>query len=333
MRDSRRNSAGTVVHHHGLAPRFAEALREHARDHVGRTAGRKPDDDAYRFRRVTLAGCATRHYRERAREQTRGPVHRLTSIGIGILRCALSGPARKIVNNMSRIVRIDTAVHGHLGSAVRERIEQLVLTGAIPAGERVNELKLAAQLDVSRGPVREALRALERAGLLVAIPNRGFFVRKIALEDALDLYDVRAGLGRVTGKLVARRISPAQLTRLRATERRMARACAERDVKTYYAANLAFHSQLIEYAGNARLTAMSVAVRNELQLYLRDAVGGAGRLKESYREHAEILAAVADGDAERAGAAFEAHILAGKQRMLDHLRRSGTAVAGTRLAP
>ncbi|HWI14588.1 MAG TPA: GntR family transcriptional regulator, partial [Burkholderiales bacterium] len=131
---------------------------------------------------------------------------------------------------MGRIVRLDAAGHGHLGSAVRERIEQLVLTGAIPAGERVNELKLATQLDVSRGPVREALRALERAGLLVAIPNRGFFVRKVALEDALDLYDVRAGLGRAAGKLAARRVSQAQLAKLRATHRRMARACSERDV-------------------------------------------------------------------------------------------------------
>jgi DNA-binding GntR family transcriptional regulator len=234
---------------------------------------------------------------------------------------------------MGRIVRLDAASHGHLGSAVRERIEQLVLTGAIAAGERVNELKLAAQLDVSRGPVREALRALERAGLLVAIPNRGFFVRKVALEEALDLYDVRAGLGRVAGKLVARRISPAQLARLRATHRRMARASAERDVKAYYAANLAFHSQLIDYAGNPRLAAMSEAVRNELQLYLRDAVGGPGRLKESHREHEAILAAIADGDAERAGAAFEAHILAGKQRMLECLGSSGRAIAGARLAP
>jgi DNA-binding GntR family transcriptional regulator len=230
---------------------------------------------------------------------------------------------------MKRIVRLESARHGHLGSAVRERIEQLVLTGAIPAGERVNELKLAAELDVSRGPVREALRALERAGLLVAIPNRGFFVRKMALEEALDLYEVRAGLARVAGRLVARRISRQQLARLRAMHLRMARACADRDVKGYYSANLAFHSQLIEYAGNPRLAAMSEAVRNELQLYLRDSVGGPGQLKESHREHEGILAAIAKGDAGRAGARFEAHILAGKQRMLDYQGK----MTGAKAAP
>lgn len=245
----------------------------------------------------------------------------------------MSAAARKIVNNMAKIVRLQTAKHGHLGGAVHERIEQLVLTGAIPAGGRVNELKLATQLNVSRGPVREALRALEHAGLLVAIPNRGVFVRKVALEDALDLYDIRAGLARVAGRLAARRMSKAQLARLSATHHRMARACADRDVKAYYTANLAFHSLLIEYAGNARLTAMSEAVRNELQLYLRNAVGGPAQLKNSHGEHEAILDAIADGDAERAGAAFEAHIVAGKQRMLEHLGSSGTTLAAIQIAP
>lgn len=234
---------------------------------------------------------------------------------------------------MDKIVRLDAIKHGHLCGAVRARIEELVLTGAISSGERINELRLAAQLKVSRGPMREALRALEHAGLLVAIPNRGMFVRKVELEDALDLYDVRAGLARLAGRLVARRITRPQLARLRATHQRMARACAERDVKAYYLANLAFHSQLIEYAGNARLTAMSEAVRNELQLYLRNAVAAPGLLKDSHAEHKAILEAVDAGNAELAGAAFEAHVLAGKQRMLEYLASGSKSRARLGLAP
>lgn len=225
------------------------------------------------------------------------------------------------------------AIHGHLGSAVRARIEELILTGAIPAGERVNELRVASQLEVSRGPVREALRALEHAGLLVAVPNRGVFVRKVALDDALHLYDIRAGLARVAARLLARRVTKTGLARLRATFERMERACAARDVATYYAGNLAFHSQLIEFAGNPRLTAMNESVRNELQLYLRNAVVGPAQLKESQAEHRAILEAIVKGGAERAGAAFEAHILAGKQRMLDNLGCRGEAVTAIPLAP
>ena len=202
--------------------------------------------------------------------------------------------------------------HGHLGEAARARIEQLVLSGVIAAGERINELKLAAQFDISRGPVREALRALEHAGLLVAIPNRGVFVKKVDLTDALHLYDLRAGLARVTGRLVAQYASKAQTASLRATFAKMQRDCTASDMASFYSSNLQFHSQLIEFAGNPRLIAMSEAVRNELQLYLRDAVLGPAQLKKSQAEHRAVLDAIAEGDAESAGAAFEAHIRAGK---------------------
>lgn len=234
---------------------------------------------------------------------------------------------------MENIVRIDEAKHGQLGEAVRQRIEQMVLTGAIPAGERVNELQLASQLRISRGPLREALRALEHAGLLVAIPNRGVFVKKVELADALHLYDVRAGLARVTGRLVAQHASREQLERLRATFDEMEAACSADDIAAFYAGNLAFHSQLIEYAGNPRLTAMSESVRNELQLYLRDAVVGPARLRKSQAEHRQILQGIVDGDTEVAAAAFEAHILAGKQRMLEYLGGRGEAISPLRLAP
>ena len=71
---------------------------------------------------------------------------------------------------------------------------------------------------------------------------------------------------------------------------------------------------------------MSEAVRNEAQLYLRDAVLGPAQLKRSQAEHRAVLDAIAKGDAESAGAAYEAHILAGKQRMLDYMGRRGAAV-------
>lgn len=239
---------------------------------------------------------------------------------------------------MRKIVRLTDKLsstrHGHLGSKVLRRIEELVLNGVIPAGSRINELQLSAQLKVSRGPVREALRVLENSGLLVAIPNRGVFVREVKLEDALDLYEIRAGLAHVAGKLLARRITAVQIARLKATFNRMEKARAARDIAAYYAGNLAFHSQIIEFADNPRLTAMSESVRNELQLYLRNAFVGAGPMKESQAEHRAILDALIEGDADAAGAAFEAHVLSGRQRMLEYLgRRGGNKTAGRGIAP
>lgn len=239
---------------------------------------------------------------------------------------------------MEKIVRLSGSLsgarHGHLVGEVRKRIEALVLNGAITAGQRVNELQLAAELKVSRGPVREALRALENSGLLVAIPNRGVFVREVKLEDALDLYEIRAGLASVAGKLLARRITSSQIAKLKTAFKRMEKARLARDVTAYYAGNLAFHSMIIEFADNPRLTAMSEAVRNELQLYLHNAFVGAGPMKESQAEHRAILDALIQGDARAAGAAFESHVLSGKQRMLEFLgRSSGHRKVGRGMAP
>jgi len=234
---------------------------------------------------------------------------------------------------MGTLVKLTVAPHGQLSEAVRRRIEKMVLTGIIPAGERVNELQLSQQLSVSRGPLREALRRLEQAGLLVAIPNRGMFVKKVGLADALHLYDVRAGLARVTGRLVAQHASRRQLENLQMTFDDMEAAVAADNISSFYESNLSFHSQLLEYAGNPRLLALSETVRNELQLYLRDAVVGPARLRQSQAEHRQILEGIVAGEVERAAAAFEGHILAGKQRMLEYLGGRGEAVSALRLAP
>jgi len=75
---------------------------------------------------------------------------------------------------------------GNLADGVRSAIEQKILEGAIGAGQKLNASALAAELQVSRAPVREALRALEEAGLVRAVPNQGVFVREVALQEALD---------------------------------------------------------------------------------------------------------------------------------------------------
>jgi DNA-binding GntR family transcriptional regulator len=220
---------------------------------------------------------------------------------------------------MGKVLSLASAPHGSRTSGVRERLTQMILTGEIGAGERLHELSLAKQLQVSRGPLREALRALESAGLVTAVPNHGVFVRRVELEDALDMYDIRAGYARVAGRLLARRIVKEQFAKLEALYQRMARACTAGNTTSYYAGNLQFHAMLMQFTGNQRLIAVNEAALNELQLYLRNAVEGSAQLRESQAEHRRILDAIKSGNADRAGAAFESHVLAGKQRMLERL--------------
>jgi DNA-binding GntR family transcriptional regulator len=206
-----------------------------------------------------------------------------------------------------------------LTRAVRERLESMILRGEIVAGERLNENALAATLNVSRGPIREATRLLAEAGLVTMIHNRGVFVREIKLEEVLHVYDVRAGLAHVAGRLAALRATPAHVAELRALWDRMEHAIAEQNPDAYYDLNRAFHARIVEISKNPRLIDFHATTERELFLFLRRGVAGSSRPRMSNQQHLQILNAIAAGDEVAAAQAFETHIITGKQRMLDSL--------------
>jgi DNA-binding GntR family transcriptional regulator len=204
-----------------------------------------------------------------------------------------------------------------LTRSIRDQIEGMILRGEVAAGERLNEASLAAKLNVSRGPVREATRILAEAGLATVIHNRGVFVRQIKLEEVLHVYDVRAGLANVAGRLAALRASKAQVAELRDLWQKMEAAIAADDSDAYYEINRDFHTRIVAISNNPRLIDFNAITEREVFLFLRR--GAASRPRMSNQQHLEILERIAAGDGDGAARAFEAHIVTGKQRMLDSL--------------
>jgi len=202
---------------------------------------------------------------------------------------------------------------------VRDKIEHMILSGALKVGERLNENALAAELNVSRGPVREATRSLADAGLLTIMRNRGAFVREISLEDVLHVYDIRAGLASVAGRLAALRATPEGIDVLQSLWDEMEVARTARDSDTYYEINRQFHAYIVGMTGNPKLIEFHDSTEREVFLFLRRGVTGPTRIDTSNRQHKEMLDAIAAGDEHAAAKAFESHVVAGKQRMLDTL--------------
>jgi DNA-binding GntR family transcriptional regulator len=201
-----------------------------------------------------------------------------------------------------------------LSSLVAQEIERLILSGVIAAGERLNEQALATRLGVSRGPVREAVRGLERTGLIVAVRNQGSYVRQVSAEEALEIYDLRAAITGLACARLAQSGTPAQLAALRAIVKRMDAARRADDPPAYYAANLDFHATLLAFGGGKRAVRLYEELGNELHLYRRRALVQAENMRESNAEHAAILRAIAAGDVQAARDAGEAHIAGGKRR-------------------
>lgn len=229
-------------------------------------------------------------------------------------------------NNFAETVDpIERNATASLVGTIVDRLEGMIIGGQIASGEKLNEYVLAQQLQVSRTALREAVRLLEHSGLVTILQNRGVFVRKVNLGEALDLFDVRAGLAYSAGRLAAVRATDAQIDELRRLHEGMVEACRTRDISAYYELNLQFHSTIMTSSGNERLKCLYEMMSNELHLFRRRNLGQFAQLEMSIREHGKIVDAIAAHDPRKAARAFEQHVLDGKQRMLDTLSPSSAS--------
>jgi len=220
-----------------------------------------------------------------------------------------------------------------LPALVGQELERMILAGELPAGSKLNEAAIAERLGVSRGPVREAFRALEESGLVRLEKNRGVFVRRIPIEEADEIYELRAVLDEFVGRRLAQSASPELVDELSGRVDVMERAASKGDVETYLAENVAFHDRLVELAGNSKLLGMYRRLVNELHLFRHATLAQGGVLPVSTREHRAIVERIAAGQPAAAGRALYDHVIASRERMhrgMQHAAIPAGAVAHAR---
>ncbi len=215
---------------------------------------------------------------------------------------------------------------GSVVDRLERELEDLILRGEYAPGDRIKENALATRFGVSRAPVREACRLLQRSGLVDIVPNQGVFVRLLSLHETVNLFDIRGCLGRLAGEQAAASINRQQLDRLRALMAEMDEASRDANAARYIDLNIAFHAQLYEAAGNTRLAALDEQMGKELRIYRRHGLAFGGGLAVSNVEHRTILAAIERGDCATAGRELEKHILNGRDRFIRAMSATGQLV-------
>lgn len=215
-----------------------------------------------------------------------------------------------------------------LAGSVRVEIERRILAGELASGDKLNENALADRLGVSRGTVREAIRALTDSGLIQLVSNRGAFVRRPTVEEIANLYDIRGALFSMACAAAAERIAagadPDLLTTLADNLDRTDQARIRRDSAGYYALNVAFHDTLVAAARNPRAKALYDGLVKEMHLFRQRGLADTRHKARSIREHRAIVAAIAQGDPEAARQAAHAHIQAGKKRFFSTLKEAAS---------
>lgn len=206
-----------------------------------------------------------------------------------------------------------------LTGVVQHEIEKMILSGELPPGERLNEKAIADKLSVSRGPVREACRALAELGFVQLIPNRGVFIKRLSKEDAIEVYDLRAGLTGLAASLLAPVITPQHVGHLRHFVTEMEAAAENGDFAKFYPINVEFHDYIVRATGNGRLMKLYRGLVKEFHLFRSHGLVQRDALLESNREHRDILAALEARDALRSYDVSQRHVSNGKHRMLKAL--------------
>lgn len=212
-----------------------------------------------------------------------------------------------------------------LASAVQSELERMILDGDLSPGEKLGEVALSTRLGVSRGPLREAFRMLEEAGLLRTEKNRGVFVRDLPVAEAAEIFDLRAAMDELVGRRLAETIQPAALKEIRGLVDQMEQAVKASDPPRYHRLNLAFHDRLVELAGNGKLTSVYRKLVKELSLFRRLNLGDGVLMPASVGEHRQIVRAIAAGDAAAAGKAMHDHAMESKERTMRNHPLGATA--------
>jgi len=206
-----------------------------------------------------------------------------------------------------------------LTDATADAVRGRIVAGAWPAGSPLRQEALAEELGVSRIPLREALRRLEAEGLVVVQPHRGAVVAELPTGDALELFELRAGLEADLARRAVPRLTAADDARIRAAALGFEHAATAGDVAAWGLANRDFHLALYAAAGRPRTLEIVERLHAQTDRLLRLQLALTDGVRRAVREHRAIAVAARARDPRRAAALVRRHILDAGTALADAL--------------
>ncbi len=196
-----------------------------------------------------------------------------------------------------------------LAEELRLQLADEIVRGTLAPGAALDETELARRFQVSRTPVREAIRQLAASGLIESRPHRGAVVARPSHEHLIGMFEAMAELEALCAGLAAVRITPAERHALTATHEQLRAMIQGGDPQRYHEINEAFHSCIYAGARNSYLAELTLSTRVRVQPFRRAQFRNLGRLAKSHQEHDLVVTAIMRGDREGAMRAMRDHIV------------------------
>lgn len=221
------------------------------------------------------------------------------------------------------MLNLDLQNHRPLREIVYDELKKQILTGEILPGDRMMEVELADIMGVSRTPVREAIRKLEKEGLVTIEPRKGAYASNVSIKDMVDVLEVRQGLEAMAASIASGRITEEQKEELLSVIENYKKAVESEDIEKIIDYDEAFHSKIVSISGNKTLMQVFSMVQ-ELALRFRYIYyEDFKRYENMPKEHQLIEEAILSGDAEQARIAAQEHV----SRLKEFVKMEGQQMA------
>lgn len=214
-----------------------------------------------------------------------------------------------------------------LHEQVAQRLRDMLVEGRIAPGAKLNERELSEVLQVSRTPLREAIKMLAAEGLVELLPNRGAVALNLSEADVLHTFEVMAGLEAQSGELAAQRITEAELAEIKAMHYEMLAAFTRRDLPSYYRLNSAIHAAINAAAKNPVLSATYGQVNARLQALRFRSNQDGEKWSAAVQEHEAMVRALEQRDSAAMRAVLLAHLANKRDVVVAQLRSRAAAGA------
>lgn len=204
--------------------------------------------------------------------------------------------------------RLEIRNYKPLGEVVFEYLRNAILAGELKPGERLMEVTLAEQLGVSRTPVREAIRKLEKESFVIMIPRKGAYVADLTKKDIMEVLEIRKELEGFAAALAAERMALSEKEALGKVVERFNESLINMDKKSMIECDNEFHSLIFEATKNQRLINIIYDLHDQFQRFRLIYFNEFNNYKEIQASHNRIFDAIIKKDAKGARSEAESHV-------------------------
>lgn len=196
----------------------------------------------------------------------------------------------------------------NIDSRVYDILTEQIVSGVLEPGARITEEQFAAELGVSRTPVREAMRRLAQDELVELMPRKGIRVKQLSRQDATELYEIRAILEGLAASRAAGKLSERDIKSLETLASKAEAGLAVDDPEPAFEFDAQLHRLILERSGNRRLQKMLSNLNNLVSFFRREVGQEFERAKQAVEEHEKVLAALKRKDAAAAAEEMRSHV-------------------------